>query len=115
LSIIIYYACEDFNLNEEGFIVSITIEDVEKVAALAKLEFTIEEKQKLAKQLDQIVAYVEKLNELEVENVKPTSHVIELKNVLREDKVEAWLSQEEALKNAPAKKNGYFSVPKVIG
>lgn len=94
---------------------SITIEDVEKVAALAKLEFTTEEKQKLAKQLDQIVAYVEKLNELDIENVKPTSHVIELKNVLRKDNVEEWLSQEEALQNAPAKKNGYFSVPKVIG
>lgn len=93
----------------------ISIDDVEKVATLAKLQFTSEEKQKLAKQLDQIVAYVEKLNELNTENVKPTSHVINLKNVLREDKVEAWLSQEEALQNAPAKKNGYFSVPKVIG
>ncbi|MFQ6113435.1 MAG: Asp-tRNA(Asn)/Glu-tRNA(Gln) amidotransferase subunit GatC [bacterium] len=94
---------------------SITIQDVEKIAALAKLEFSSEEKQKLAKQLDQIVAYVEKLNELDTESVPPTSHVIDLKNVLREDKVEEWLTQEEALRNAPAKKHGYFSVPKVIG
>ncbi|MFQ5823634.1 MAG: Asp-tRNA(Asn)/Glu-tRNA(Gln) amidotransferase subunit GatC [bacterium] len=93
----------------------ITIQEVDKIAALAKLEFSSEEKQKLTKQLDQIVVYVEKLNQLDTEDVKPTSHVIDLKNVLREDKVEEWLTQEEALKNAPAKKNGYFSVPKVIG
>ena len=94
---------------------SITIEDVEKVAALSKLQFTSEEKQKLTKQLNQIVAYVEKLNELDTEEVMPTSHVIELNNVLREDKVEVWLTQEAALQNAPAKEKGYFSVPKVIG
>ncbi|MFQ5863663.1 MAG: Asp-tRNA(Asn)/Glu-tRNA(Gln) amidotransferase subunit GatC [bacterium] len=93
----------------------ITIQDVDKIAALAKLEFSSAEKQKLAKELDQIVAYVEKLNELNTESVPPTSHVVDLKNVLREDKVEEWLTQEEALRNAPAKKHGFFSVPKVIG
>ncbi len=92
----------------------ISIEDVDKIAALAKLKFSDEEKQKLAKQLDQIVAYVEKLNELDTESIEPTYHVIDLKNVFREDKVEPWLTQEEALQNAPAKKHGYFSVPKVI-
>ena len=93
----------------------ITIEDVDKVASLAKLCFSPEEKQKLTQQLAEIVAYVEKLKELDTEDVPPTSHVIELKNVMREDVVEPWLTQEEALANAPAKKHGYFSVPKVIG
>lgn len=92
-----------------------TFKDVEKLAGLAKFEFTLEKKKKLAKQLDQIVSYVEKLNELDTENVEPSSHVIDLKNVLREDKVEDWLGQEEALANAPKQKQGYFSVPKVIG
>ncbi|MFQ5770156.1 MAG: Asp-tRNA(Asn)/Glu-tRNA(Gln) amidotransferase subunit GatC [bacterium] len=92
----------------------ITIQDVDKVATLAKLHFSSEEKQQLARQLDQIVMYIEKLNELDTENVEPTSHVIDLKNVFREDKSEDWLTQEEALQNAPVKKKGYFSVPKVI-
>lgn len=93
----------------------IRIEDVDKVAALAKLDFSEEEKTRIAEQLNQIVAYVEKLQELNTDDVPPTSHVINLVNVLRDDKVEPWLSQEEALRNAPAKKRGYFSVPKVIG
>ncbi len=93
----------------------IKIEDVEKVASLAKLEFPFEEKQKLAKELDQIVAYVERLNELDTKAVEPTSHIIDLKNIFREDKVQNWFEQEQALANAPQKKQGYFSVPKVIG
>lgn len=93
----------------------VTIEDVEKVAALAKLQFSDDEKATIARQLDEIVEYVEKLQQLDTDDVPPTSHVIELVNVLRDDKAEPCLSQEEALHNAPAKKNGYFSVPKVIG
>jgi aspartyl-tRNA(Asn)/glutamyl-tRNA(Gln) amidotransferase subunit C len=94
---------------------SITIAEVDKVAALAKLQFSVKEKQRLANELAQIVGYMEKLNELDTEKVAPTSHVIDLKNVYREDKVESSLTQEEALKNAPAQRHGYFSVPKVIG
>jgi len=92
----------------------ITKEDVEKIAKLAKLEFTEEEKQKFTQQLAEIVNYVEKLKELDTDDVEPTSHVIELKNVLREDRVRKSLSQEEALANAPAKRRSHFSVPKVI-
>jgi aspartyl-tRNA(Asn)/glutamyl-tRNA(Gln) amidotransferase subunit C len=93
----------------------ITLEQVAEVAALAKLAFNGEQMVKLTKELDQIVAYVDKLNELDTTNVAPTSQVFDLKNVFRDDEVEAWLSQEEALKNAPCAKAGYFSVPKVIG
>lgn len=94
---------------------SIKIEDVENVATLAKLEFPSEEKQKLAKELDQIVAYVERLNELDTKEVELTLHIIDLKNTLREDAVQNWLDQEQTLANAPQKKQGYFIVPKVIG
>ncbi len=93
----------------------IEIEDVEKVATLAKLEFPSEEKQKLAKELEQIVTYVARLNELDTKAVEPTLHITDLKNVLREDNVQDWLDQAQALANAPQKKQGYFSVPKVIG
>ncbi len=93
----------------------ITLEQVAEVAALAKLAFNGEQTAKLTKELDQIVAYVDKLNELDTSNIAPTSHVFDLKNVFRDDEVETWLSQEEAVKNAPRKKAGYFSVPKVIG
>jgi len=93
----------------------ITTDDVDKIAKLAKLEFSLAEKEKFTEQLDQIVDYVEKLNELNTEDVVPTSHVLDIKNVMREDTVKPWLSQEEALANAPAKKMGCFCVPKVIG
>jgi aspartyl-tRNA(Asn)/glutamyl-tRNA(Gln) amidotransferase subunit C len=93
----------------------ITLAEVKHVAALAKLTFTDEELAKIAKELDAIVGYVEQLKELNVDGVPPTSHVLDLHNVFRDDKVEPWLTTEEALQNAPAQKKGYFSVPKVIG
>lgn len=93
---------------------AVTIADVEKIAKLAKLKFTEAEKEKLTRELSQIIAYVEKLNELDLVNVPPTDHVLNLKNVMREDKMKPWLTQEEALKNAPAKHDRFFSVPKVI-
>lgn len=92
----------------------ITITEVEKVAALARLSFNENEKKKLVKELDKIVTYIEKLNQLNTDGLEPTTHVIALKNVFREDQVEQWLTQDEALKNAPHSKEGYFSVPKVI-
>jgi aspartyl-tRNA(Asn)/glutamyl-tRNA(Gln) amidotransferase subunit C len=93
---------------------AITIADVEKIAKLAKLKFSEDEKEKLTVQLAQIIAYVEKLNELNLQNVMPTSHVLDLKNVMRDDEVREGLSQEQALMNAPARHGGFFSVPKVI-
>ncbi|GBD94775.1 glutamyl-tRNA(Gln) amidotransferase subunit C [bacterium BMS3Abin05] len=93
---------------------AITIEEVEKISRLAKLTFTDEEKLKFTQQLSQMIAYVEKLNELDTENVPPTYHVVEMNNVFREDVVKPSMPQEKVLANAPAKKGGYFSVPKVI-
>ena len=88
---------------------SVTLSDVEKIAKLAKLDLSSQEKLKLADQMAEIVRYVEKLNELDTENIAPTSHVLDLKNVFREDKVQIWLTQDEALSNAPAKNQGFFS------
>ncbi len=93
----------------------ISIPEVEKVAGLAKLRLTAEEKQRMAQQLQKVVEYVEKINELDTRDVEPSSHSVDTPPVLREDRAAPWLSQEEALQNAPAKRSGYFSVPKVIG
>jgi len=94
---------------------SVTIKDVERIAALARLEFSQEEKEKFTRQFNDILAYMEKLNQLDTSNVEPLSHVIELKNVFREDEVKPGLTQEQALQNAPAKNDKFFKVPKVIG
>jgi aspartyl-tRNA(Asn)/glutamyl-tRNA(Gln) amidotransferase subunit C len=93
---------------------AITIDDVKKIAALAKLSFSENELAKMAHELDAIVDYVEQLKELNVDGIEPTSHVLELVNVMRQDATEPWLAPEEALQNAPTHKLGYFSVPKVV-
>ncbi len=88
--------------------------DVENVARLAKLRFTEPEKEKLTHELTEIVTYVKKLNELNTESVNPTSHVLDIHNVMRPDETETSLTREQVLQNAPARKMGFFSVPKVI-
>ncbi|HTO93331.1 MAG TPA: Asp-tRNA(Asn)/Glu-tRNA(Gln) amidotransferase subunit GatC [Bacteroidota bacterium] len=94
---------------------AVTIKDVEHVAALARLEFTPEEKQKLASELNVILAYMEQLNSIDTSGVEPLAHVIEHGNVLRPDEPRASLTTEEALRNAPATDGRFFRVPKVIG
>ena len=93
---------------------SVTIKDVEHIAALAKLEFTDAEKEKFTHQLNQILEYVEQMNKLDTSLVEPLSHVLELSNVFRADEVKQGVSTEEALKNAPSKTEEFFKVPKVI-
>lgn len=93
----------------------VTITDVDHVAALARLSFTDEQKEKLTHELNDILEYMQQLNKLDTSNVEPLSHVIELNNVLREDTLKPTLAQEEALLNAPAKTEKFFKVPKVIG
>lgn len=94
---------------------SVTTKDVEHIAELARLEFTPQEKEKFTHQLNEILQYMEKLNELDTSDVEPLSHVIELSNVFREDVVIPSIPTEDALKNAPATKDSLFRVPKVIG
>ncbi|MEK6570910.1 MAG: Asp-tRNA(Asn)/Glu-tRNA(Gln) amidotransferase subunit GatC [Bacteroidota bacterium] len=93
---------------------AVTLKDVEHVANLARLEFSDEEKKTLMNQLNRILEYMEKLNELDTSKVEPLSHVIPLTNVFREDKVKPSLSASDVLKNAPAKTDKFFKVPKVI-
>ena len=88
--------------------------DVEHIAHLARLRLTEEEKAKFGAQINSILTYVEKLNELDTTGVEPTSHVLALSDVMREDKVRACLSQDEALMNAPERSGDLYRVPKII-
>ncbi|EIJ79799.1 aspartyl/glutamyl-tRNA amidotransferase subunit C [Bacillus methanolicus PB1] len=92
----------------------ISKDQVEHVAHLARLAITEKETEKFTKQLDAIISFAEQLNELNTEGVKPTSHVLDMKNVLREDKPEKGLPQEEVLKNAPEHEKGQFKVPSIL-
>jgi aspartyl-tRNA(Asn)/glutamyl-tRNA(Gln) amidotransferase subunit C len=94
---------------------SVTLKDVEHVAALARLSFSEEEKLKLTEQLNIILEYMEELNTLDTSTVEPLSHVIELQNVFRNDLRTACVTREEALQNAPARTEKFFKVPKVLG
>ncbi len=88
--------------------------DVKYVAHLARLSLTSEEEKKIGGQLNGILGYIEKLKEVDVTGVEPTAHAFPLTNVSRVDEVRPSLSQEEALRNAPAKANGLFMVPKIV-
>jgi aspartyl-tRNA(Asn)/glutamyl-tRNA(Gln) amidotransferase subunit C len=94
---------------------SVTIHDVEKVAALARLRFSEEEKQTLTAQLNTILDYVEQLNRLDTGTVEPLAQVVNLQNVFRDDTLVPGVTRNEALKNAPAKTDAFFKVPKVLG
>jgi len=94
---------------------AVTKKDVEKIAGLARLKFTDEELENFTPQMNEILSYMDKLNELATENVKPLSHPVEQTNVFREDELKPSISTEDALKNAPAKDDHHFKVPKVIG
>ncbi len=88
--------------------------DVVKVAELARLEFNNEDVEKFTEQLGNILQYIEKLNELDTDNVEPTSHVLYISTPLREDKVVKTLTIEEVLQNAPESEDGFIVVPQVI-
>ncbi|MBD8069639.1 Asp-tRNA(Asn)/Glu-tRNA(Gln) amidotransferase subunit GatC [Bacillus sp. PS06] len=92
----------------------ISIDQVKHVANLARLAVTEDEAKMFAKQLDDIITFAEQLNELDTENVVPTSHVLPMKNVLREDVSKSGLPVEEVLKNAPDSKDGHIRVPSII-
>jgi aspartyl-tRNA(Asn)/glutamyl-tRNA(Gln) amidotransferase subunit C len=88
--------------------------DVKYVAHLARVALSPEEEEKLGTQLTQILHYIEKLRELDVTRIEPTAHAVPLINVVRPDEPRPSLSNEEALRNAPAKANGLFLVPKIV-
>lgn len=92
----------------------ITREEVEHVAHLARLEFSEAEKGKFTSQLNNILLYIDKLNQVDTAGVEPMTHAIAQKNAFRHDEVKESLSREIALANAPDVKGDFFRVPRVI-
>ncbi len=88
--------------------------DIKYVAHLARIDLSPAEEQKLGAQLGNILGYVEKLKKLDVSRVEPTAHAVPLANVTRPDEPRPGLTHDEALRNAPAKANGLFIVPRIV-
>ncbi len=93
----------------------ITPEEIQRIATLAKLRFSEEQLEGFTAQFNQILQYVEKLEEVDTEGVDPMASVLDTTNVLRDDEPGPMLTPAEALANAPKKTEGFFSVPKVLG
>ena len=87
---------------------------VDKLAHLSRLQFNETEKAEIKKDLQQMIGFVEKLNELNLDGVKPMLFMSEEVNVLREDEIKGSVTREDALKNAAAHNKDFFLVPKVI-
>jgi aspartyl-tRNA(Asn)/glutamyl-tRNA(Gln) amidotransferase subunit C len=88
--------------------------DVSYVAKLARLNLTGDEARLFQEQLDEVLAYAKKLQEVDVTDVEAAAHAVPIFNVFREDEPRGWFTAEEALSNAPRQANGLFMVPKVI-
>ncbi len=89
-------------------------EEVVYIGKLARIRLADSELESLSKQLNDILSYINTLNKVDTKDVPPTSHVLNLSNVYREDILKASLDVKDALANAPDKHEGYFKVPKVI-
>lgn len=89
-------------------------ETVDKIAHLARLEFENEAKENIINDMNNMLSFIDKLNELDTSNVEPLVYMSDEVNILREDEVIHTISQQEGLKNAPKKDSDYFKVPKVI-
>ncbi|MEM8485651.1 MAG: Asp-tRNA(Asn)/Glu-tRNA(Gln) amidotransferase subunit GatC [Bacteroidota bacterium] len=93
---------------------SVSVEDVKYIAALARLSFSEDEQARLAGEMNAILSYMAKLDELNTDDIPPMTHVLDVNNVFRAEDVEQRISHDEALKNAPDADSDYFRVPKVI-
>ena len=94
---------------------SIDKETIRKIAHLARLEFDEKESEKMSDNFNKILKWMDKLNEVNTDNVEPLIHMSGEVNVLREDEVNNSLKHEDALLNAPKKDSDYFRVPKFLG
>ena len=92
----------------------IDIKTVDEIAHLARLEFNDEAKGEILNDMNRMLTFIDKLNELNTDNVEPLIYMTNETNILREDDAVKTLTQAEALKNAPKKDSDYFKVPKVI-
>ncbi|MCG8403155.1 MAG: Asp-tRNA(Asn)/Glu-tRNA(Gln) amidotransferase subunit GatC [Firmicutes bacterium] len=92
----------------------ISIKEVEHVALLSRLELIAEEKELYARQLNDILEHARKLQDLDTENVPPTSHVLPLQNVFREDRAGEHMQTDQVLANAPDRQDDFFKVPRIV-
>ncbi|MDG1897231.1 MAG: Asp-tRNA(Asn)/Glu-tRNA(Gln) amidotransferase subunit GatC [Fuerstiella sp.] len=90
------------------------IDEVRKVASLARLELSDQELETYGRNLTQILDYVEVLNEVDIEDAMPMSHAVDLQNVFRSDKRTASLNRKSALSNAPKTDGQFFQVPQIL-
>lgn len=89
--------------------------DIDQIAALSRLNLKPEERTKLTKDLEAILAYVDQLQEINTQKIEPTSHVLPLENVFRKDQVKPSQVRDQVLEHAPKREGKFFKVPKVIG
>jgi aspartyl-tRNA(Asn)/glutamyl-tRNA(Gln) amidotransferase subunit C len=92
----------------------LTREGIDRVAVLARLRLTPEEQASLTEDHDHILGYMEKLNQLDTAGVEPFSHVVNIENTLRDDRVTNQPNADALLANAPARDANFFKVPKII-
>lgn len=92
----------------------ISKEEIEHIASLARLYLSEDEKELFGSQLSSVLDYMEKLNELDTKDIEPTSHVLPLSNVMRNDIASPSIPREDALLNAPDHTDKFFRVPKII-
>lgn len=89
-------------------------DEIKTIAHLSRLEVSEDHMPQVAKELSDILSYVEQLNELDLEGVEPMAHAVTLQNVLREDQVKESINHDKALSTAPVEEDGYFVVPRVV-
>jgi len=93
---------------------SLSEKEVEHIAELAKIKITEKEKKQFTKQFNEILQFFHQLDEIDISLIKPTFHVVDIKNRFRDDHIETTLSTEETLKNAPKKEKNFFKAPKLF-
>ena len=92
----------------------ISLRDVEHVARLARLELAPADKERMRRELDGILSYIDKLNALDTEGIEPTSHAVPMTSVMRDDVVQPSFPRSDMLANAPDRSGDFFRVPKII-
>ena len=93
---------------------ALTIKEAEHLAILSRLTLTDEEKELFTRQMSDILAYADKLNQLDTDNIEPMVYILPADNVFREDEVVPGPPREELLANASVVEEGYFKVPKIL-
>lgn len=92
----------------------VTKKDLENVAVLSRLAIPADKEEQYTNQLNDVLTYMENLNSINTDDVKPIAHVLPISNVFRDDVVKESLDRDLALSNAPLKDDGYFKVPKIL-